>query len=73
MGTNTNINVQTLRDVDRFNQQLNRVKGQIEAASVKINEFEDLIEQENSGSITDITEEEKQQRAERMAELEAKI
>ena len=42
--------------MERFNQQLKTVKGQIDAAYIKINEYEDLIEQEKADSITDITE-----------------
>ena len=73
IGVNTNIDDQVLRDVGRYNQQLNTVRGQIEAASIKINEYDDMIEQERENSAADITEEEKERRTERIADLEAKI
>ena len=75
MSTNTelSINDQTLRDMERFNQQLATVRGQIEAATIKINDYNELIEQEKENAITDVTEEQKAAREDRIAELERKI
>jgi hypothetical protein len=59
--------------VDRFNQQLSTVKGQIEAATVKLNEYDNLLEQEEDDSLVDITKEDKEERAKRIANLKKQI
>ena len=52
-----------------FNQQLNTVKGQIDTASIKINEYDGQIEVEKANSATDMTEEDRAARRQHIAEF----